>query len=284
MPHPRVKRPPHEAAGHYYFKDYLAARARTEVLEFLKRIHPLWEFRYSSVRPAPEGRSQRRLLRPVYWLGNWQFACLDYYRPPRGLIDRCVRAEPFPPVLARIVADVESRVHRLFPPAHVPRGFRLNTCLINLYGDRLEGERWLDSARVGEHRDFEPGPVASLSIGERALLQFVMPHRSGERAQPFLSQWLDDGSLQIFGGPLFKDRALHRVQRVDDKHGYKLPPDVDGFSTRRVNFTFRYVPEQHVIPFERLGARAREDVRGYVQELARHSRFFREALARANAP
>ena len=108
-----------------------------------------------------------------------------------------------------------------------------------------------------------------------------MPHRSGEKAEPFLSQWLDDASLQIFGGPLFKDRALHRVQRVDDRLGRTLPPAVEGFSTRRVNFTFRYVPEQHVIPFDRLGPTAREDVSGYVRELARHSAFFRQALARA---
>lgn len=281
MPHPIARRSPRETAGHYYVKNYIDARARTQLLEFLRQLHPIWEFRYSTERPPPQGRSQRRLLRPVYWLGNWQFACLDYYRPPRGLIDRCVRAEPFPPVIARLVADIEARIRKLFPAAHVPRGFRLNTCLINFYGTLHEQGRDVDSARVGEHRDFEPGPVASLSLGERALLQFVMPHRSGEKAEPFLSQWLDDGSLQIFGGPLYKDRALHRVQRVDDRLGLTLPPAVEGFSTRRVNFTFRYVPAQHVIPFDRLGEKAREDVRGYVRELARHSAFFRDALARA---
>ena len=40
-----------------------------------------------------------------------------------------------------------------------------------------EGDRWVDVARVSEHRDFEPGPVASISLGERALFQFV---RRGE--------------------------------------------------------------------------------------------------------
>jgi hypothetical protein len=38
-----------------------------------------------------------------------------------------------------------------------------------------------------------------------------------------------------------------------------------------------------VTPFERLGERARRDVRGYVAELARHSRFFKDALARGAA-
>jgi hypothetical protein len=98
-----------------------------------------------------------------------------------------------------------------------------------------------------------------------------------------LSQWLDDGSLQIFGGPLFKDRALHRVQRVDDRLHRALPPNVEGFTTRRVNFTFRYVPEPHIIPFHRLGSRAQNDVQGYVRELAKHSSFFREALDRAES-
>jgi alkylated DNA repair protein (DNA oxidative demethylase) len=248
-------------------------------MRYLAQLHPIWEQRYPVDRPPPAGREQRRLLRPVYWLGNWQFACLDYYRPPQGIVDRCVQAEPFPPVLARVIADVEARIRRLFPPAHVPRGFRLNTCLLNFYGDRLEGERWLDSARVGEHRDFEPGPVASLSLGERALLQFVPPHRSGERAAPLLSQWLDDGSLQVFGGPLFKDKALHRVQRVDNRTRKLLPPEIPGFSTRRINFTFRFVPPEHVVRFADLGAQAQADVRGYVEQLAAHSDFFRRALS-----
>jgi hypothetical protein len=45
-----------------------------------------------------------------------------------------------------------------------------------------------------------------------------------------------------------------------------------------VNFTLRYVPDEHVVPFARLGAQAREDVRRYVAELARHSAFFRREL------
>ena len=58
-------------------------------------------------------------------------------------------------------------------PLGMPKGWHLNTCLVNFYGDRQDGTRWVDVARVGDHRDFEPGPVASLSIGERALFQFV---------------------------------------------------------------------------------------------------------------
>jgi DNA oxidative demethylase len=275
---PQAARQFHDPRGHHYFPGYLKAREREQLLSWLATLRPIWEQRYSTRRAPPEGQTQRELLRPVYWLGNWQFACLDYYRPPRGTADRCVAAEPFPEVLARIVADTEKRIAKLFQRKDIPPGYRLNTCLVNFYGARLQGERWIDTARVGEHRDFEPGPVASLSIGERALFQFVRSRRIGEREAPLASQWLDDGSLQIFGGSFFKDRVFHRVQRVDKREGFTLPPEIDGFRTRRINFTFRYVPVEHVIPFSKLGVQAREDVRGYVAALAESSKFFKSAL------
>jgi alkylated DNA repair dioxygenase AlkB len=248
---------------------------RQEIQAWLTTLHPLWEQRYSTRRPPPSGKAQRPLLRPVYWLGNWQFACLGYYEPPRRTLDCAVAAEPFPPVLARLVRAVEQRIRAQFPAADVPNGWHLNTCLINFYGRRREGERWIDVARVGEHRDFEPGPVASISLGERALFQFVRRGQFG--GPPVRTQWLDDGSLQAFGGAWWKDALLHRVQRVEDKAGFDLPPAIDGFRTRRVNFTFRYVPDAHVVPFARLGAQAKEDVRDYVAELGGHSEFFRRA-------
>jgi alkylated DNA repair dioxygenase AlkB len=270
-----------DTRGHLIVQGYVNERARERILAYLEGIRPIWEFRFPVDRPPPRGETQRRLLRPVYWLGNWQFACLDYYRPPKGVFERSVTAEPFPPVLAEIVRDVEARARRAFPREYVPQGWHLNTCLVNFYGDRLEAGRWVDSARVGEHRDFEPGPVASLSLGERALFQFVPRRRTGERAEPVLTQWLDDGSLQLFAGPLYKDRLLHRIQRVDERAGFVLPPAIEGFRTRRVNFTFRYVPDEHVIPFARLSERAQGDVRPYVEELARNSTFFARALRAA---
>jgi DNA oxidative demethylase len=279
-PRPWQRRPgaPARDPTYQYLPDYLGAADRAELLAYLATIHPLWELRYSTRRPPPAGREQRRLLRPVYWLGSWQFACLGYYEPPRGVTDRVVAAEPFPPVLARIVADVEARVRARLPAADVPRAWRLDTCLVNFYGSRRDGERWVDAARVGEHRDREPGPVASLSLGERALMQFVT---RGERAEVIRNQWLDDGSLQLFGGPRWKDQLLHRVQRVERRQQVELPPAIDGFRTRRVNLTFRHVPAEHVVPLARLGPRARADVRPYVEELARHAPFFRDALAAA---
>ncbi len=265
--------------SYVYEPDFIDAVSREEILAWLARLHPLWEMRYSTKRPPPSGKQQRSLLRPVYWLGNWQFACLGYYEPPRRTRGVAVTAEPFPQVIARLVASIEKRVRSGFPPNVVPRRWHLNTCLVNFYGDRADGDRWVDAARVGEHRDFEPGPVASLSLGERARFQFVRGgFTEGRDAPPVRTQWLEDNSLQIFGGPRWKDELLHRVQRVDDKHDLDLPPGIPGFRTRRVNFTFRYVPDEHVTPYAGLPAAAREDVREYVAELAKSSPFFAKAL------
>lgn len=260
-----------------YEPGFIDPAANGEILSWLETLRPLWEMRFSTKRPLPSGKQQRPLLRPVYWLGNWQFACLGYYEPPRRIHNVAVAAEPFPPVLARLVAVIEKRVRAGFPPRTVPRRWHLNTCLVNFYGDRTEGDKTIDAARVGEHRDFEPGPVASLSLGERARFQFV--RRGARDAPPVRTQWLEDRSLQIFGGPRWKDDLLHRVQRVDDKNDLDLPPAIEGFRTRRVNFTFRYVPDEHVVPFAKLPERARDDVRDYVATLADSSTFFKAALA-----
>ena len=69
------------------------------------------------------------------------------------------------------------------------------------------------------------------------------------------------------------------MQRVDHRRGLDLPPRIDGFRTRRVNFTFRFVPPEHVVPLARLGPVALADVRGYVETLAQTSPFFAAALA-----
>jgi alkylated DNA repair dioxygenase AlkB len=260
-----------------YEPGFVTDAARAELLAWLAMLRPLWEMRYSTKRALPAGKQQRPLLRPVYWLGNWQFACLGYYEPPRRVRGVAVAAEPFPPVLASLVAAVERRVRAGFPPAVVPRRWHLNTCLVNFYGDRTAGARPVDAARVGEHRDFEPGPVASISLGERARFQFV--RRGARDAPPVRTQWLEDRSLQAFGGPRWKDDLLHRVQRVDDKLHLDLPPAIEGFRTRRINFTFRYVPDEHVAPFAELSPEARDDVRDYVATLAASSPFFAQALA-----
>lgn len=191
-----------------------------------------------------------------------------------------MRAEPFPPPLAKLVSKIEGIARRMYFGDEMPPKWHLNTCLLNFYGSRVEGGKKTDTARVGEHKDFEPGPVASLSLGERAMFQFVSSSQRGERDSVILQQWLDDGSLQIFGGHRWKSQFFHRVQRVDRRDGILFPVNVEGFETRRLNFTFRYVPDEHILPFAMLPARARADVRGYMKALAKNSKFFAQELAK----
>ncbi|MBX3039747.1 MAG: alpha-ketoglutarate-dependent dioxygenase AlkB [Bdellovibrionaceae bacterium] len=259
-------------------KNDLSRDERQQIVSWLETLHPIWEERYSKNNPPPTGQKQRTLLRPVYWLGNWQFACLNYYHPPKGTENRCIHAEPYPAPLAAVVQRAEQIVRSEFGKEDVPRGWHLNTCLINFYGDRIEGDKRIDCARVGEHKDFELGPVVSLSLGERALFQFVKSDGHQKQSKVIIQQWLEDGDLQIFGGYRFKKQLFHRVQRVETKggHSFKLP--VEGFETRRINFTFRYVPDEHILPWSRLPDTAKEDTRPYMLRLAEKSKFFQEAL------
>lgn len=266
--------------GLLYQTGFVSPKDRLLILDYLRTIHPIWESRYAPNHPPPRGEIPRNLLRPVYWLGNWQFACLDYYRPPHGTDGRCVKAEPFPPVLIGLVQRVEGLVRRRFEARVIPKTWNLNTCLINLYGARIEGERRVDCARVGEHRDFEPGPVASISLGERAMFQFVSTSRVGHRDRVVFEQWLDDRSLQVFAGERWKQKFFHRVQRVDKRGGHQFEMPLRDFEVRRVNFTFRYVPEPHIVRYSELLKPSAEDVESYMKELAQNSAFFRAELAR----
>lgn len=259
-----------------YQPNYITKAERAEILSYLGTLYPIWEMRYSKNNPPPADQQQRRLLRPVYWLGNWQFACLNYYHPPKGLYHRCVSAEPYPPVLAHLVHKIEAMVKAEFDPKDVPRGWHLNTCLINFYGDQINDGKRNDCARVGEHKDFEPGPVASVSFGDKALFQFVESHGTQSQSNVVLQQWLEDSSLQIFGGDKFKKRLFHRVQRVEKKSNESFQLNVTEFETRRINFTFRYVPDEHIQPFFKLPKEAQEDTLEYLQQLAKNSSFFQK--------
>ncbi|MFM1848816.1 MAG: hypothetical protein RL417_2290 [Pseudomonadota bacterium] len=274
------RRPAIPAAGLHYNRSFLTRADRDEIIQWLGTIQPIWEKKFSTHNPPPPGDTQRTLLRPIYWLGNWQFACLRYYMPPKGTLNRCIEAEPFPPVLRRLVDKIERTVRQMFRGDDLPKGWHFNTCLVNLYGNKVENGKEIDCARVGEHKDLEPGPVASISLGERALFQFVSSQKHNDKSEVVVEQWLDDGSLQIFGGERWKNELFHRVQRVDGKGGYTFPVSVEGFETRRLNFTFRYVPTEHIVPFVKLPREAREDVREYMEKLAETSPFFAAELKR----
>ena len=259
---------------HYQFP-FIDRKERAELLKWLGTLKPLWEMRFSEHNPPPEGDQQRPLLRPVYWLGNWQFACLDYYHPPKGILNRAVRAETYPVQLQKLVDRIEFIAKKRFPKSFFPDKWKLNTCLINFYGSKLEEGKWVDRARVGEHKDFEPGPVGSLSLGDRAFFQFVNGKSTLGQENEVFSQWLEDSSLQIFGGDKWKNKTFHRVQRVEDKRKETIGPQIEGFQTRRINFTFRYVPEEHIHHFRDLPVHLQQDIYPYVEKLGESSSFWK---------
>ena len=264
--------------GLFYHPTFIKPQEKEAILDWLQTLVPIWEMRFSKHNPPPEGDVQRPLLRPVYWLGNWQFACLNYYHPPKGVKNRCVKAEDYPRELKKILATIEGITKLHFKKADVPKGWKLNTCLINFYGTHVDQEgKKTDTARVGDHKDFELGPVASLSFGERAFFQFVLGKKDLKNNVVY-EQWLEDSSLQIFGGNLYKEKTFHRVQRVESKLKINFNLQIKNFITRRINFTFRYVPEEHIIEFKNLPIEAREDILPYVAELSKNSEFFKKIL------
>jgi DNA oxidative demethylase len=259
-----------------YQPNYVSKSQKSEILNYLSTLYPIWEMRYSNSNPPPAGEDNRQLLRPVYWLGNWQFACLNYYHPPQGIHNRCVTAEEYPTVIGRMVYEIEQMVKQKFSPKDIPDRWHLNTCLINFYGNKSVNDTIIDCARVGEHKDFEPGPVASVSFGERALFQFVKSAGKTQKSEVVLQQWLDDSSLQIFGGDKFKKQLFHRVQRVEEKGILFDKLNTTHFETRRINFTFRYVPVEHVRPLTHLPENLQKDIKSYVTELSSKSNYWKE--------
>lgn len=272
-----MKSPQYPQGIHYHFP-FVDRKERALLINWLETLRPLWEMRFSKNNPPPEGDKQRPLLRPVYWLGNWQFACLDYYHPPKGIHYRCVKAEPYPDFLQKLVDRIEFIAKKRFPKSFFPDKWKLNTCLINFYGNKLEDGKWVDRARVGEHKDFEPGPVGSLSLGEKSLFQFVKGKSNLGEENIVFTQWLEDSALQIFGGDKWKLKTFHRVQRVEDKSGQLIGPEIEGFKTRRINFTFRYVPEEHIYPLDKMPPLQQEDILPYLKILSESSLYFKKII------
>jgi DNA oxidative demethylase len=270
---PPMAPPPHdgrsaiELPGFSYLPGFISVAEAETLIEFFAELGPLWEQRHRASQNARPGKHSRRLTRPVYWLGAWQFACLGYYAEPDHLEDRCVRAEPFPPVMQAILDRLRPAVE-----AHDPTLAALpNTCLINYYGREIGEGPPRDYARLRMHRDAEPGPVVMFSIGQPGLLEFVEPETPDE---PELAVWLRHRSISILSGPDFKDRLYHRISEVRSGREPVLGCRLDGFEVRRVSVSFRTVPEAWIVEFGELGAGSRELVRDYVEELARGSEHF----------
>ena len=265
-----------EQAGFSYLPRFIHKEESLELIDYFGELMPIWEQRH---RGEEHGRSSghgRRLTRPVYWLGAWQFACLGYYAEPDYRTGRCLRGERLPAVMQQILerlrpvledshSAVESEEVNLLP----------NTCLINYYGREVGLGVPRDYARLRMHRDGEPGPVVMFNIGQAGLLEFLDPDRSPD---PELRIWTRHRSVTILSGPDFKDRLYHRVVQVRTGDQPELRSGLDNFELRRVSVSFRSVPEELISDFGELPSERRERVREYVEELALSSEHYRDQL------
>lgn len=277
-PHPASTLPgnePLDLPGFTYLPRFLSAAEGAALGEYFAGLRPIWEQRFADDDHGRQGAGERRLTRPVYWLGAWQFACLGYYSEPDHLADRSVRAEPFPPVMQTALERLRSAIARHGPDDALP-----NTCLINYYGREVSTGPPRDYARLRMHRDSEPGPVVMLSVGQPAQFELVDPARPQD---PELSLWVRHRSAVIFSGPRYKDHLYHRVTRVRYGKQPALTCRVPGFEVRRVSVSFRYVPEEHIQDLAALSPEARAKVLGYVETLAQGSPHF-DAQLRALTP
>jgi alkylated DNA repair dioxygenase AlkB len=265
-----------ERSGFSYLPRFINQEEALELIDYFGGLLPIWEQRH---RGEDHGRSSghgRRLTRPVYWLGAWQFACLGYYAEPDHRKDRCLRGERLPAVMQQIL----ERLRPVLEDSHAagePEEANLlpNTCLINYYGREVGLGVPRDYARLRMHRDGEPGPVVMFNIGQAGLLEFLDPDRSPD---PELRLWTRHRSVTILSGPEFKDRLYHRVIQVRTGDQPELRSKLDHFEVRRVSVSFRSVPEELISDFGELPLERRERVREYVEELALSSEHYREQL------
>lgn len=267
-----------EVPGFSYLPGFITPEEGEALLRYFGSLKPLWESRHVGEHAQREGQVSRRLTRPVYWLGAWQFACLGYYSAPNHLQEKCLRAEPFPELMQTILRRLVPKLagHQ----SEAERGQTPNTCLINYYGSELTLDRTgrlqpRDYARLKLHRDAEPGAVVMFSIGQPAQFEFV---DGDQPEEPEVSLWLQGRSVVLFSGAHFKDHLYHRVTRVRHGDTPKMPTVLDNFRLRRVSVSFRFVPEAHLKSLRELSAPAQAQVRGYVEQLATSSAHFRAEL------
>ncbi len=260
--------------GFTYLPRFMSAREGEALIRYFESLTPIWERRHADAAHSRDGARGRRITRPVYWLGAWQFACLGYYAEPDHREGRCLRGEPFPGSMQTVLERLRpaltehdtSEVDEPLP----------NTCLINYYGAEIGEGPPRDQARLRMHRDGEPGPVIMFCVGQPGLLEFVDPQRP---QAPELSIWTRHRSVVIFSGAEFKERLYHRITRVRFGAEPALRSPLDGFALRRVSVSFRHVPESLIRDFDGLPAAARSLIRPYVEQLATSSRHYAEQLA-----
>ncbi|MFT6399331.1 MAG: hypothetical protein ACJAYU_004096 [Bradymonadia bacterium] len=278
MIEPSDGREPIERPGFSYLPRFITAEESETLIAYFASLTPLWERRHVKSAHARGDGHSRRLTRPVYWLGAWQFACLGYYAEPDHRENRCLSGEPFPVVISAILERlVETlKADHVWPGPGAGDATLPNTCLINYYGREVSQEGPpRDYARLRMHRDGEPGPVIMFNVGQPGLFEFLDPDKS---LKPELSVWTRHRSVSIISGPEFKDRLYHRVSQVRTGLEPRLECRVPNFEVRRISVSFRHVPTELIEDLGQFPAERRDAVVGYVEELAEESDHYAEQL------
>jgi len=260
--------------GFTYEPQFITTAESEALIEYFGSRRPLWEQRHRDSENERNNAHHRRLTRPVYWLGAWQFACLGYYSEPDHREHRCMRGEEFPTVIQTILERIRTLLSSHNCTDVTTEGLP-NTCLINYYGREVGHGVPVDYARLRMHRDHEPGPVIMFNIGQPGLLEFLDPELSKE---PEVSLWMRHRSISIMSGADFKDRLYHRISKVRTGDLPAMHCQVPSFELRRVSISFRYVPPGLIENFSEFPSEAQEQVRGYVQALAEGSEHYRDQL------
>jgi len=262
--------------GLSYLPRFFSTGEADALIEKFSSLTPLWEKRHGGNEHARNGGGNRRITRPVYWLGAWQFASLGYYAEPHYREGRCLRGEPLFEVMQTILERLRP-VLNLHDCSQTPDPVP-NTCLINYYGSELGRGPPKDLARLRMHRDGEPGPVVMFCTGQPGLLEFLDPNLGDS---PELAVWTRHRSVVVISGSEFKDRLYHRLVQVRHGDTPRLHSPVPNFSLRRVSVSFRHVPEDLITDFDGLPHGARDRIRPYVQQLANSSPHYATQLQRS---
>lgn len=260
--------------GFSYLPRFITKDESESLISYFASIKPLWEDRY---RDQPDGAPPRKLTRPVYWLGGWQFACHGYYSEPDHTQHRCVRAEPFPEVMQNILERLKPLLSSSHPCADPRLGEIPNTCLINYYGRKMGQGVPVDVARLRMHRDHEPGPVIMFCVGQPGLLEFIDPDLEAPEKN-VLSLWTRHRSICILSGKEYKDRLYHQIRGVRTGDIPHMPSPLPDFELRRVSISFRHVPPKAIGEYNHLPQDKQRLVLDYMETLAESSATFAEQL------
>ena len=118
----------------------------------------------------------------------------------------------------------------------------------------------------------------------------VNPVTGVRSGTPYIARGANN--LTNFLRPGFLSNTNIAISGSSDKFDYRISgsqayqqgivPNTDlnttNFKTRRINFTFRYVPDDHIQPLNKFPEAQSEDIKQYVLKLSERSEFWKRSL------